>query len=394
MLVMSSVSRRNVLGAGAGAVAGLGLAAHMAALGRGTSSEAARPQSSGQSLSPFGAHQAGVDTPVAAAHELIAFTLHDDVDRAALGRMMRVCSTDIAALMQGRPAAGDTLPDMAQPNVSMSVLVGFGPGFFDVDGLRSELPAGMQEIPPMQHDALQPEWTGGDLLLWISADDFTSVTYAKRCLTRDVAPWASVRWAQQGFWRGTDAQGQPVTGRNLFGQIDGTANATGASFDGTLWSTDGWLAGGTQLVVRRIAMDLPEWDKLTRHQMEKVMGRRLDSGAPLSGGTESTPLDLMAVNPADGQPAIPLDAHARLAHPSENNGRRMHRRGINYSDHTGTGLIFNAFQANIAKQFIPVQRALDDADALNQWTTAVGSAVFAIPRGMVEGGWIGQELLA
>lgn len=365
----------------------------MASLGRTASAETNAGTGEGVTHSPYCEHQVGIDTPMPAAHELVAFTLRRDVDRAALGRMMRVWSTDIAALMLGRPAAGDTLPDMAQSGVSMSVLVGFGPKLFDVDGLRDKLPAGLQEIPPMQHDQLDPAWCGGDLLLWISAEDFTSVAYAKRRLVHDAEPWATVRWAQQGSWRGRDAEGRPVTGRNLFGQIDGTANVTGASADGTLWSTDGWLTGGTQLVVRRIAMDLPEWDKLTRDQMEKVMGRTLDTGAPLTGGDEFAPMDFMALDPDTRQPVIPLDAHARLAHPSQNNGRRMHRRGVNYSDHTGFGLIFNAFQANIAKQFIPVQRTLDDADALNEWTTTVGSAVFAIPRGMAEGGWIGQELL-
>ncbi len=389
---MSAVSRRGAIGAGAGVVTGLGLAASMAFARE--PEQSAKPDEgvAGRTYSPVGEHQAGVVTPVPAAHELVAFDLEDDVDKAALGRMLRVWSTDIAALMEGRPAAGDTLPDMAAGSVSMSVLVGFGPGVFDVPGLEQQRPAGFQEIPPMQHDRLDEAWSGGDLLLWISADDFTSVAYAKRRLVHDAEPWASVRWAQQGSWRGASPTGEPVTGRNLFGQLDGTANATGALADGTLWSTDGWLAGGTQLVVRRIEMDLAKWDELTRNQMEQVMGRRLDNGAPLSGGDEFTPMDFTARD-EDGQLAIPENAHARLAHPSQNRGRRMHRRGINYSDHTGTGLIFTAFQADIAKQFIPVQRVLDDFDALNEWTTAVGSAVFAIPRGMEKDGWIGRELL-
>ncbi|WP_297750897.1 Dyp-type peroxidase [uncultured Tessaracoccus sp.] len=391
---MSGVSRRGMLGAGAGAVAGLGLAASMHFANDTTPQRSKAEAVTGQTYSPFAEHQAGIITPVPAAAELIAFDLKPDVDKAALGRMMRVWSTDISALMRGVPLAGDTLPDMAAQHVSLSVLVGFGPKVFTLDGLHDKLPAGFQEIPPMRHDKLDDAYCGGDLLLWISADDFTSVAYAKRRLTHDAEPWASVRWAQQGSWRATGPDGEPITGRNLFGQVDGTANATGALADGTLWSDEGWLAGGTQLVVRRIEMDLPEWDKLTRNQMEQTIGRDLATGAPLSGGTEFTPMDFMARRPEDGGLAIAEDAHAKLAHPSQNNGRRMHRRGLNYSDHTGTGLIFNAFQANIAKQFIPIQRVLDDADALNEWTTTVGSAVFVIPPGMREGGWLAQELLA
>ena len=32
-------------------------------------------------------------------------------------------------------------------------------------------------------------------------------------------------------------------------------------------------------------------------------------------------------------------------------------------------------------------------DALNIWTTPVGSALFVIPAGVAEGEWIGQSLL-
>lgn len=386
---MVDVSRRGLFGAGAGAVAGVGLAASMGLARPSTSS--AQPQVSGRSHSPYGEHQPGITTPVPAAGRLIAFDLLPDVDAAALGRLMRVWTTDIVALTEGRPAAGDTLPDMAQPGVSMTVLVGLGPGVFELDGLRAKLPAGFQEIPPMRHDRLTDDYSGGDLLLWISADDFTSVAYAARRLVHDAEPWATTRWAQQGSWRGIGGDGQPATGRNLFGQVDGTANPKDAELDAAVWSRDGWLTGGTQLVIRRIEMDLPEWDSLIRHQQELTIGRDLATGAPLTGGDEHTPMDLEAT--ADGAHVIPLDAHARLAHPSQNRGRTMFRRSLNYDDTTSVGLIFGAFQAEIAKQFIPVQRMLDDFDALNEWTTAVGSAVFVIPPGFREGEYIAQGLL-
>ena len=44
-------------------------------------------------------------------------------------------------------------------------------------------------------------------------------------------------------------------------------------------------------------------------------------------------------------------------------------------------------------QFVPVQQALSDIDLLNQWTKPIGSAVFALPPGAPEGGWVGQTLL-
>lgn len=386
---MADVSRRGLFGAGAGAVAGVGLAASVG-LARPTG-QAEAAGVSGRTYSSIGAHQAGVTTPTPSAARLIALDVRPDVDRAALARLMRVWSTDIAALMAGRPAAGDTLPDMAMGGLSLSVLVGLGPRVFDLEGLRERAPIGFQEIPRMRHDRLTDEYSGGDLLLWISADDFTTVSYAARRLVHDARPWTDVRWSQDGSWRGIGHDGQPATGRNLFGQVDGTGNPQGEALEEAVWSTDGWLTGSTQLVVRRIEMDLDEWDRLIRHEQERAIGRDLATGAPLTGGDERTPIDFAAQR--DGEPVVPDNAHSRLAHPDHNRGRTMYRRGLNYSDDTGSGLIFCAFQADISKQFIPVQRVLDDFDALNEWTTAVGSAVFVIPPGMREGGYLAQGLL-
>lgn len=354
----------------------------------------------GQHHSPFGAQQAGIFTPQTQSAELVAFDLLPGTDAAALGRLLRVWTGDIAALTAGRPAAGDFAPELAQANVSLTALVGFGPGVFKLDGLGSKAPAGFQEIPAMDHDRLEDRWNGGDLLIWVAADDATSVAHAVRRFVTDAAPFATRRWTQRGFWRPTDADGAPVTGRNLFGQVDGSANPTGDLLRETVLSDDGWLAGGTQLVVRRIEMNLDTWDEATRDRQEAAMGRNLSDGAPLTGGAEKDDLDLAAT--ADGAPVIALNAHARLAHPSQNRDRRMLRRGLNYTHETvvdgvateTTGLIFCAFQANIAEQFIPVQRSLDQADALNEWTTAIGSAVFVIPPGFAEGGFVGETLLA
>jgi dye decolorizing peroxidase len=57
------------------------------------------------------------------------------------------------------------------------------------------------------------------------------------------------------------------------------------------------------------------------------------------------------------------------------------------------GLIFAAYQRDIADQFRPIQRDLAEADLMNDWITPIGSAVFAIPPGCQDGGWIGETLL-
>lgn len=294
---------------------------------------------------------------------------------------------------------GVTAVVSATPNSDLTVTAGWGPGVFALPGLASARPAGLHEIPPMRHDRLEERWSAGDLLLVVGAHDGTSVAHAVRRMAADAAPFARMRWRQSGFWNGFGQDGSPATGRNLFGQVDGSANPVPGTdlFDETVWAAEPeWFAGGSTLVVRRIRMDLDLWDTATRAEQEASIGRRLSDGAPLTGGSEKDDLDLTAS--VAGRPAVGLRAHARLAHPQMNNGFRIFRKGVNYirddgSGGTEHGLLFLSYQADIAQQFIPMQQRLDQADLLNEWTTATGSAVFAVLPGFVEGGWLGDTLL-
>jgi dye decolorizing peroxidase len=250
----------------------------------------------------------------------------------------------------------------------------------------------------MVHDRLEERWSGGDLVLVVAGREATTAGHVVRRLISDLAPFASVRWRQQGSWNGYGAHGEPVTGRNLFGQVDGSANpAPGTDlFDRTVWIDGGAWSGGTTLVVRRIRMDLPTWDELTREEQEESIGRDLDTGAPLSGGAESDDVDLRARR--NGRYVVAEQSHVRRSHPDLNGGRRIFRKGANYEVFTErgseVGLIFSSYQANVAGQFVPLQQAIDAADLLNEWTTAVGSAQFAILPGFEQGGWLGERLLA
>ena len=106
-------------------------------------------------------------------------------------------------------------------------------------------------------------------------------------------------------------------------------------------------------------------------------------------------MDFGATN-HEGEPAIPGNAHAKLAFTDNNQG--ISRRSWNYDDGyltDGThdaGLIFTAFQADI-ERYLKIQAILAEMDALNAWTIPVGSALFVIPSGVAEGDWIGQDLL-
>lgn len=395
-------TRRRLLGyAGAGGLGLLAGGSGGAALAGSATGPGPDPSARGTlpgTISPYGAHQPGVTAPTPRATRLVALDLRPEVDAEALARLMRLWSGDIVAATHGRPSPGDTAPDLAQENTDLTVTVGWGLSLFDKVGLVESRPPALVGVPAMRHDRLQRRWTGGDLLLMVAAADDTTVVHVLRRLLLDAEHFAEVRWEQTGSWRGLDATHRPTTGRNLFGHVDGTANLHpgDALFGPTVWArTPPWFEGGTTLVVRRIRMDLATWDELTRDEQERTVGRDLATGAPLTGGQEADDLDLGAVD-GGGRLVVPATAHARLSHPSLNGGARIFRKGLNYTTEgrdRETGLVFLSFQADVESQFTRIQRRLDEHDALNEWTTAIGSAEFAILPGFLEGGWLGESLL-
>lgn len=345
-----------------------------------------------------GPHQAGIATPAQAHATFLGLDLRADVDRDALRRMMRILTDDAARLTQGRPALADSEPELAVAPARLTVTVGFGPGL--VDRAAGTRPAWLAPLPPFSIDRLQPEYCDGDLLLQVAADDPLTVAHATRMLLKDARGFATLRWTQHGFRRAHGTEAPDTTMRNLFGQVDGTTNPVPGTpdFDRIVWATDGWLAGGTALVIRRIHMDLDRWDRLDRGGREQSVGRFLSNGAPLTGRLEHDAPDLDAVTPL-GFPVIPEFSHLRRAR-SQDPAERIVRRAYNYDVPAGgeqvsdSGMIFVALQADVARQYVPIQQRLADLDLLNEWTTPIGSAVFAVPPGCEPGGYLGETLLS
>lgn len=395
---MTSLSRRRLLTTGA--AAGLGVAAGVGVdrtLFRESQDENGTALHGEDTIAFHGRHQAGIATAPTAHAVFLAMDLKPEVDRSALTRMMRVLSDDAARLTQGDPSLADTEPELAHTPSRLTVTFGFGPEF--VKRAKGRSPVWLRPLPSFEIDQLEDRWSGGDLLLQVSSEDPLVVSHAVRVLLKDARGFASVRWRQSGFRRasGTDAPG--TTMRNLFGQVDGTVNpAIGTpDFDTTVWCTDGWWAGGTGFVLRRIAMDLEGWDQVGRAGREASIGRRLGDGSPLTGEREHDQPDLEARN-AIGLPVISDFAHLRRAQ-TDDPTQVILRRPYNYDDApsgsevSNSGLLFASFQADIDHQFVPLQQRLSDLDLLNEWTTPIGSSVFVIPPGCAEGGFVGETLL-
>ncbi|APE22784.1 MULTISPECIES: iron uptake transporter deferrochelatase/peroxidase subunit [Streptomyces] len=413
------ISRRRLLGtvgaAGAaglviGAAGGAGVSAAVSgdgtAAGTGAGGAPALTTVGATEVMFHGKHQAGITDPLQSRGHLIAFDLAPGAGRKEAIALLRRWSVSAKALMAGKAPAGDTGVALDAGPSSLTVTIGFGRTFFDRTGLAARRPAQLDPLPAFSSDALDPRRSEGDLWVQIGADDALVAFHALRTLQKDAGDAARVRWQMNGFNRSAGATAKPMTARNLMGQVDGTGNPkpTDPDFDRRIFVPAGatgpaaWMAGGSYAVVRRIRMLLDDWEKLPLDRQEKVIGRRKSDGAPLTGGTETTELELNKLGP-DGKLVIPDNAHSRISAPEQNGGAAMLRRPFSFHDGIGpdgtpdAGLLFICWQADPLRGFVPVQRKLDRGDALSEFIRHESSGLFAVPGGPAEGEYVGQRLL-
>lgn len=401
-----AISRRRLLGT-AGAT-GLVLGAAGGAAGyAAVPSEKTTPLTSlGADRAMFhGKHQPGITDALQARGHLLAFDLAAGAGRKEAAALLHRWSATAERLMAGEATAHDDT-DVARdagPS-SLTITFGFGNGFFSRTGLDKQRPDALEPLPDFSSDHLDKARSNGDLWVQIGANDALVAFHALRALQKDAGSAARLRWQMNGFNRSPGATARPMTARNLMGQLDGTDNPkpTDPDFDQRIFVPPSgdpeWMANGSYAVVRRIRMLLDDWEKLSVKAQEQVIGRRKYDGAPLSGGTETTPMDLEKTG-ADGNLVVPLNAHARITRPDQNGGAAMLRRPFSFHDGfdaqgaPDAGLLFVCWQADPLRGFVPVQRKLDRGDALSQFIRHEASGLFAVPGGAAEGEYVGQRLL-
>jgi deferrochelatase/peroxidase EfeB len=372
-----------------------------------------------------GSHQAGIVTP---AQDRLYFASFDVTtnDRDELIGLLKEWTAAAEAMTAGA-AVGEfgafDGPYLAPPDDTgeaeglsashLTLTFGFGGTLFtdaagrDRFSLASRRPRELADLPHFPGDALQPDRSGGDLCIQACADDPQVAVHAIRNLARIGFGRVAVRWSQLGFGRTSSTTRTQTTPRNLFGFKDGTANVKaedGAALAEHVWvkAADGteWMTDGTYLVARRINMNIETWDRTSLKEQENVIGRDKKQGAPLSGGTEFAAPAFASLG-GGGEPLIPPNAHVRLAHPSANGDAQMLRRGYNFTDGSNglgrldAGLFFIAFVRNPAVQFTPIQNNLAKNDALMEYIQHTGSALFAVPPGVIRpDDFIGGSLFA
>lgn len=415
---MSGISRRGLFGvgaatagaavAGAGAVAVGGIPASGSA---GVASSWSRPD-----VVPFtGAYQAGIATPVQDRMHTVAFDLTTS-DRAALVRLFKAWTDAAARMTAGREVGEGAIPGVEEappddtgeaiglPATRLTLTLGLGPGVFEsagVDrfGLRSQRPAALIELPKFFGDRLDPERSGGDLIVQACADDPQIAVHAIRNLVRIAFGTATVRWSQLGFGKTSSTTPNEMTPRNLFGFKDGTENiaaddkallAQHVWVDAAKDDAPAWLDGGTFMVARRIAMRIETWDRTSLGEQEQLIGRSKGSGAPLGASQERDKVQVSTLPPA---------SHVRLVHPDSNDGHRLLRRGYSFvdgSDGLGrldAGLFFVAFCRDPRTQYVPMQAKVAAQELLAEYLVHTGSGLWAVPPGVDESSYWAQSLL-
>ncbi len=409
----ASPSRRSLLlGAGAGAVAAATLASGPAAALSGGSVTNAPESDRTQQRQPFhGRHQPGIVTPRPAAGLVVAFDVLAQ-DRAGLERLLRTLTERTAFLMKGgRPAeldpkfppadSGILGPVVAPDNLTITTSVGDSlfDGRFGLEGFK---PGHLQRMTDFPNDALEKDRCHGDILVQICSNTPDTNIHALRDIVKNTPDLLMVRWKQEGSVP-VQAPHSPSAKESF---RDGSANPDASDaqlMNRLVWvqpdaGEPGWATDGSYQVVRVIRNFVERWDRTPLQEQQNIIGRHKASGAPLDGRTESDVPDYAA--DLAGK-VTPLDAHIRLANPREGGaaGHRILRRPFNYSNGVSKsgqlemGLLFIAYQADLEKGFLAIQRRLT-GEPLEEYIKPIGGGYFfALPGVRDEDDFLGRALL-
>ena len=407
------LSRRQLIGAAGVTAAVVGAAGAGALAGRASAAEANHDDGLHRPVPFRGEHQAGIVTRQQDRMHFCAFDVITDSRDEVVAmlkewtklaeRMTAGHETEPNGAVGLNPYAppSDTGEALDLPASALTLTIGFGPSFFRKDGkdrfgIADKKPAPLADLPKFTNETLDPARSGGDICVQACANDPQVAVHAVRNLARVGFGTVAVRYSQLGFGRTSSTTRSQTTPRNLLGFKDGTNNIKAEEtevLDKNVWVAKGdgpdWLTGGAYLVTRRIRMRIENWDRTALNEQERVIGRQKGSGAPNGYGDEFEPVDFDSKG-ADGKPLVDVDAHVRLVSPDHLGGVKMLRRGYNFTDgsdgfgHLDAGLFFIAFVRSPVTNFIPVLAQMS-GDALNEYITHTGTAVFACPPGMREG---------
>ncbi|MFG1396196.1 iron uptake transporter deferrochelatase/peroxidase subunit [Roseixanthobacter pseudopolyaromaticivorans] len=418
----SSLDRRSLLkgfGAIGGAAAGMLGGAAVARADDSSSPVTTAPESNrtAERVDFYGVQQSGIVTPRPATGMVVAFDVLATT-RPELERLFRTLTERIAFLMQGGtppkldpklpPADSGILGPVVVPD-NLTVTVSLGASLFDERfGLAAKKPRHLTTMEQFPNDALDPELCHGDLMLQFCSNTADTNIHALRDIVKNLPDLLLVRWKQEGSVPVIPARpgAKAESARNFLGFRDGSANpdsADGAMMDRIVWVKGGeepdWAANGSYQVVRIIRNFVERWDRTPLLEQEEIIGRKKATGAPFGGHTEQD-VPNFAADPKGR--LTRLDAHIRLANPRNgaSQANLILRRPFNYSNGISKsgqlemGLLFIAYQADLEKGFITVQKRLN-GEPLEEYIKPIGGGYFfALPGVSGPSDFLGRALLA
>jgi deferrochelatase/peroxidase EfeB len=261
----------------------------------------------------------------------------------------------------------------------VTVTIGFGSSLFmtttgdDRFGLYRHRPKWLRPMPPYVGDVFEPSKSATDLIFLIASDhSYVNVSIARALCEGN---WGNIGSKERRLIVKSLDQGFARPDRREFLRfddgIDNLSNLHDEELNRFVYvhTHDGEPASaenGTYLVWRKIRENLPLWEVFSETEQEKMIGRKKETGAPLSrvtiGHGGMTPVYPNHTDVRDG----PLTAHIRKVQPRRAGedlfkiadlDRRFLRRNYPYFEGLETtgriscGLLFLAFMRDLRKQF-------------------------------------------
>ncbi len=345
----------------------------------------------------------------------VMFNMRENTDATDLQLLLARWTAAISIMQEGK-TLGEIRPTFSESSVpadmgeaadldpcSLAVTIGFGPTLFDKRfGLSKFKPKKLVEYERITGERLVCETPGSDFGIQVCADDRQVIFHAVRSLAYIARGTAKMIFIQDGFMPVRQSDNQP-TPRDLFGFRDGTTNPTeDKEFDDFVWVSGGdqeWLEGGSYMCYGRTICDIETWESDRISDQELLIGRKKDTGAPLSNpdGDEFDIPDLTATD-ENGVPLIDPNSHVAVTSDIRL-GFKVFRHGYNYweglNDH-GDQLagFLNCTYVNDPDNYFKLRDDMGKYDRLNDYYFDDWRGLYAVPQSPKTGHYLGQEFFA
>lgn len=157
-----------------------------------------------------------------------------------------------------------------------------------------------------------------------------------------------------------------------------------------------WLKNGSFMCYGRTIADVETWESDRISDQEQLIGRRKDTGAPLSN-PNGDEFDIPDLNARDANGDLLIDPNSHVAITSDQRlGFKVLRRSYNYwsglNDHGDQNAGFlNCTYVNDPYRYWLLRDDMGRYDRLNEYYYDDFRGVYAVPHAPATGTYLGQE---